>query len=247
MSAHATLAIVPALNEEASISAVIADLRRDAPDLGVLVVDDGSTDATALVAREAGADVVSLPFNLGVGGALRTGFKYARAHGYSRVVQVDADGQHDVTAIAQLLRALDAGAELAVGSRFNTGDVGYQVGAIRRLAMQALCWVVSSLLGQRVTDTTSGFRAFGPGAIGILADRYPRDYLSDTVETLLLVGYRGLLIAEVPVRMNARTGGLPSARNFRLVYHYLRMIVVIGATVSLRARRARRSPRAEVA
>lgn len=235
-----TLAIIPALNERECIGAVIEHLRDSLPEVDVVVVDDGSTDDTAAVAAAAGARVVQLPFNLGVGGALRAGLKFARRNGYTHAVQVDADGQHDPSHVRQLLDALDAGAALAVGSRFVRDAGDYEVGLVRRLAMRLLSWLVAILLGQRIEDTTSGFRAFGPEAIEMLADRYPRDYLSDTVETLLLVGYRGLPIVEVPVQMHGRAGGLPSARNARLAYHYVRMVLVIGATASLNARRARR-------
>ncbi len=235
-----TLAIVPALNERESISRVITRLRTEVPDLDVVVIDDGSTDDTAEIARRAGALVVQLPFNLGVGGALRTGLKFARRNGYARVIQVDADGQHDTSHIERLLAALDDGAELAVGSRFTEDSGAYDVGVVRRVAMVVLSRLVSTLLGHTIADTTSGFRAFGPRAIDLLADRYPRDYLSDTVETLLIVGYRGLRITEVPVQMHDRAGGLPSARNLKLAYHYVRMVLVITATASFNARRARR-------
>jgi glycosyltransferase involved in cell wall biosynthesis len=235
-----TLVVIPALNEQECIGAVISALLRDMPDVDVVVIDDGSTDDTSAVAQAAGAQVVQLPFNLGVGGALRAGLKFARRNGYERVVQVDADGQHDASHITDLLAALDTGAALAVGSRF-TEDAGeYAVGRTRRLAMVILSRMVSTLLGQRIHDTTSGFRAFGPAAIALLADRYPRDYLSDTVETLLIVGYRGHRITEVPVQMHDRAGGLPSARNLKLAYHYLRMVLVIGATISFNGRRSAR-------
>lgn len=231
---------MPALNERESISRVITRLRTEVPDLDVVVIDDGSTDDTAEIARRAGALVVQLPFNLGVGGALRTGLKFARRNGYARVIQVDADGQHDTSHIERLLAALDDGAELAVGSRFTEDSGAYDVGVVRRVAMVVLSRLVSTLLGHTIADTTSGFRAFGPRAIDLLADRYPRDYLSDTVETLLIVGYRGLRITEVPVQMHDRAGGLPSARNLKLAYHYVRMVLVITATASFNARRARR-------
>lgn len=235
-----TLVIIPALNERESIADVILGLGEHMPEVDVVVVDDGSTDDTAKVAAAAGAHVVRLPFNLGVGGALRAGLKYAARNGYDRAVQVDADGQHDCAHVRALLIAIDQGAELAVGSRFTTGSGDYEVGRIRQFAMRIMSWLVTLLLAQRIADTTSGFRAFGPKSIELLADRYPRDYLSDTIETLLLIGYAGLPIVEVPVQMHDRAGGMPSARNIRLAYHFLRMLVVIGATASLDARRTRR-------
>lgn len=235
-----TLVIIPALNEEASLPGVISELRENAPELDVLVVDDGSVDATSEIAAASGAYVATLPFNLGVGGALRAGFQYAIRHGYEAAVQLDGDGQHDARQIRRLLAALDDGAAMAVGTRFRDGDGHYAVGLTRRAAMRLLCGSVSLLLGQPVTDTTSGFRAFNRTTIELFARAYPREYLSDTVEAMLLLGYSGGRIVEVPVRMRVRAAGVPSSRNVRLMYHYIRMLLVIALTASLDARRARR-------
>jgi glycosyltransferase involved in cell wall biosynthesis len=195
----------------------------------VVVVDDGSTDATAAVARRAGVAVVQLPFNLGVGAAVRAGLRYAAQRGYRRAVVIDADGQHDAHAIAALLAALDAGADVAVGSRFTTGAAPYRVGRLRRVGMRVLSRVVRRLAHQSISDVTSGFRAFDRPVVELLARDYPVEYLADTVEVLLRVHAAGYRIVEVPVAMRPRAGGRPSARHFKLVVNYLRLLIGIAS------------------
>ncbi|MDQ3354285.1 MAG: glycosyltransferase family 2 protein, partial [Actinomycetota bacterium] len=169
------LVVIPALNEEATV----ADVVRGALDhLGsdVLVVDDGSGDRTAAVARAAGAVVVRHPFNLGVGAAIRTGFRYASERGYNAMLQLDADGQHDPSDGRRLVERLhDEPADIVIGSRFASG---YQVGWLRRLGMHMLSSVVSRRLAVRVTDATSGYRAFGERAVSSFSLAYPSAYLS---------------------------------------------------------------------
>jgi glycosyltransferase involved in cell wall biosynthesis len=218
------LVVVPALNEEGTVGTVVAGLvgRLDAD---VLVVDDGSTDRTAALARAAGALVLRHPYNLGVGAALRSGFRFARLRGYERVLQVDGDGQHDLDATASLLERLDTGeCDLVVGSRFESG---YRVGRVRRFAMQFLSNVVSRRLGVHVPDTTSGFRAFGPAAVERFAASYPSAYLSDTVEALLLAADWGLRVEVVPVVMHPRTAGVASAGPLRSAVMLLRLLLVV--------------------
>lgn len=236
-----TLVIIPAFNEEASLPAVLASLRARVPQYDVLVVDDGSADNTAAVARRGGAMVARLPFNLGVGGALRTGFRFATRHGYERAVQFDADGQHDVAAINDLLGELDSGADVVVGSRFAAGRDRYRTGVVRGGAMSILRFALSLLTGQRFTDTSSGFRAYSHGVIEYFADTYPLEYLSDTVESLLLACYAGFNVVEVPVTMNERSAGMPSNRNLHLIYHYARLLLVLIAMASVRRRRSART------
>jgi glycosyltransferase involved in cell wall biosynthesis len=236
-----TLVIIPALNEEESLPAVLTTLRTGVPDCDILVVDDGSTDNTAAVARNGGAMVARLPFNLGVGGALRTGFRFASRHGYERAVQFDADGQHDVEGVNTLLRALDDGADVVVGSRFIQAAGGYRTGAVRGGAMSVLRFTLSLLAGQHFTDTSSGFRAYSRRVIEYFADAYPLEYLSDTVESLLLACYAGFNVVETPVTMRERKGGVPSNRNVRLVYHYIRLLLVLIAMASVRQRRTART------
>lgn len=229
-----TLVIIPAFNEEAALPSVLAGLRARFPDFDVVVVDDGSKDRTSAVARAGGAAVVTLPFNLGVGGALRTGFRYAVRNGYRRAVQLDADGQHDATEVDALLAPLGHGADLVIGSRFATGAGEYHVGRSRRSAMRLMQQAVRLLSGETFSDTSSGFRAFGPGALELFADQYPIDFLSDSVEALLAALAAGLTVVEVPVHMNERAGGVPSTRRLKLVYHYLRLLVVMTATAPRR-------------
>ena len=220
------IVIVPALNEQETVAAVIADIRRD---LGadVLVVDDGSSDRTAAVARQAGASVVRHPFNLGVGAALRTGFRYAEALGYSIAMQIDADGQHDPLEAAKLLDAVRSGTDIVVGSRFAVGSGTYRVTFGRRISMKLLSTVLSRRVGRPITDTTSGYRAFSRTAIELFATQYPSAYLSDTVESLLIAHYNGLAIDEVPVTMHERMGGVPSNNFVRSAYHLVRLVLVI--------------------
>ena len=237
---NSTLVIIPALNEEASLPAVLADLARYAPECDVLVVDDGSTDSTANVARAGGARVVSLPFNMGVGTALRTGFRYAARAGYDRVVQTDADGQHDPAQIATLINELDRGADLVIGSRFIAADGHYVVERSRGLAMGILRIFTVLLVGRKVADSTSGFRGFSSNLVQLFATTYPREFLSDTVEALLMASYGGFRISEVPVKMRVRAGGEPSHTSVRLYYHYLRLLVVMALTMSMNGRRSAR-------
>ncbi len=210
---------------------VLATLRRSCPDHDVVVVDDGSTDATAQVAHRGGAAVLRLPYNLGIGGALRTGFRYAVEQGYDAAVQVDADGQHDPASIDLLLAEL-AHADFVIGSRFSAGDVGYRVGRVRRIAMRMLELTVRLLTGTRYTDTSSGFRAFDREVLEYFARTYPSEYM-ESVEALVQASYEGFRIVEVPIGMNARAGGDPSTMHAKLAYHYFRVIV----TLLVRSRR----------
>ena len=216
------LTVIPAFNEEESLPGVLAEIRSAVPRARVLVVDDGSVDRTSAVAAAAGVDVLTLPFNLGVGGALRAGFRYAERFGYEQMVQVDADGQHDPSAIPAMLDLL-AGADLVVGARF-AGQPGYEVGGVRRMVMVVLARSLSRRTGAALTDTTSGFRAFGPRAIALFARDYPAEYLGDTVEALLMAARARLTVVQVPVVMRRRTAGTPS-------HSALRAAILLGRTL----------------
>ena len=233
-----TLVIIPAFNEEASLPAVLADLRRQCPAYDVLVVDDGSGDQTATVAREAGVAVASLPYNLGIGGALRTGFRFAVQQGYERGIQFDADGQHDAGEIPALMQALDDGADMVIGSRFTDSSSGYSVGRVRGGAMRGLRVGVRLLLGRSFTDTSSGFRAFSRRALEYFSRTYPVDYM-DSVEALLLACYAGFKVIEIPARMHTRSAGVASTRSIRLAYHFVRLTIVMLASASRRGREAK--------
>ncbi|MBI5014207.1 MAG: glycosyltransferase family 2 protein [Deltaproteobacteria bacterium] len=221
------LAIVPAYNEEASIAAVVEALGRVRPPLDVVVVDDGSSDATAEVARAAGARVLSLPFNLGIGGAVQTGYLYARDNGYDVAVQVDGDGQHDPAEIPNLLAPLSEGtAEVVGGSRFLGRRSTYRASVARRLGIFYFAWVLSALFRRSVTDPTSGFRAANRRAIELFADEYPTDY--PEVDSLVLLWRNGLRSLEVPVEMASRQGGQSSISWPRAVYYMIKVTLSIG-------------------
>ena len=228
------LAVVPAYNEEESLPSVLAELTSleltDGRALRVAVVDDGSSDRTAEVASAAGAEVLRLPFNLGVGGAVRTGLRFALAEDADRVVVLDADGQHGADDIEALLAALDGGASMAIGSRFADPDSDYGMSRTRRAAQRLLNRVVRSATGFEATDATSGFRAFDRDVVAFLADNYPVEYLADTVEVIVLVRRAGYDVVEVPVTMQARHGGQPSKTSFGLVFNYLRLLVGVAGT-----------------
>jgi len=205
---HRTLIAIPAWNERDSIADVITKVRNSRPDADILVINDGSTDDTARVADVAGATVISLPFNVGVGGAMRTAFLYAKRHEYAALVQVDADGQHDPADLDLLLQGLED-ADVVVGTRFHPNST-YFVGGPRRWAMVMLSKALSRMNRGPISDPTSGFRSAGPRAIGLFAVDYPADYLGDTVGSLAIATRRGLTIREAPVTMYFRQTGRPS-------------------------------------
>ena len=238
---HRTLVIIPAWNEEVVLPGTLAELARVRPDLDVLVVSDGSTDTTAEIARAAGAAVVELPFNLGIGGALQTGFRYAVRRDYDRAVQFDADGQHDPTQIAALLEALDNGADMVVGTRFGEGKAEYRVGPVRRTAMRVLHFSINAMTRLHFSDTSSGFRAFDRSVLELFAETYPVEFM-DSAESLLQACRAGMKVTETPTRIRERQAGEPSTRNFRLVYHYLRLLVTILSQVSRRRKHKEARP-----
>lgn len=199
---------MPAFNEEGSVANVVREVNLQIPNATCLVVDDGSTDSTYECALEAGALVARLPFNLGVGGAMRVGFRYALENSFDAVVQIDSDGQHDPAGVAALIAVLDE-ADLVLGARF-AGEGDYTVRGPRKWAMSALAVVLSRTSRSRLTDTTSGFRASGPRAIAVFAEHYPAEYLGDTIEALVIASRAGLVIRQVPVSMRQRAAGAPS-------------------------------------
>lgn len=220
------LVAIPAYNEAASIGRVVSEIREIYPELDVLVVDDGSIDGTHARAVAAGATVCSLPFNLGVGGAMRTAYKYALRNGYRIVVQVDGDGQHDPRALPSLVEGLEA-ADVVIGARFaGTGD--YRAPKARRAAMWLLSRVVSRIARTPLTDVTSGYRAVGHRAIALFAIHYPAEYLGDTVESLVIALRTGHRVGQVPVRMFQRQGGAPSQSTFRAAVYLMRGAVALG-------------------
>jgi glycosyltransferase involved in cell wall biosynthesis len=220
-----TLIVMPAFNEEEAVGNVVREVLGTFPGIHCLVVDDGSTDATSSEATAAGAIVASLPFNLGVGGAMRVGFKYALEHGYSNVIQIDSDGQHDPVGVPALIEQL-ATSDLVLGARFaGTGE--YSVRGPRRWAMLMLSGILSRLAGTRLTDTTSGFRASGPRAVRLFAAHYPAEYLGDTVESLVIASRASLTVSQVGVAMRPRAGGRPSHNPFKAAIYLGRAVMAL--------------------
>jgi len=219
------LIIIPAYNEEQSLPGVIADLKQHVPDADILVVNDGSRDRTTDVARQAIVKVAVLPFNLGIGGAMQTGYQYAHANGYDIAIQFDGDGQHLAAEITILLDLLKAGtADLVVGSRFlKRGD--YRPPFFRRIGMWIFSTFLSVILGMTVTDTTSGFRAANRRVIDFFARAYPEDY--PEVESLVLLHRSGLSVTEVPVRMRDRTAGRSSITPIRSAYYMIKVLLAV--------------------
>ncbi len=239
--AKKTLIAIPAWNEEGSIAGVVSSVMQHRPDADVLVVNDGSTDSTEKEARAAGARVVSLPFNVGVGGAMRTAFLYAQREGYQALVQVDADGQHDPADLDRLIEGLNE-ADVVVGTRFHPNSM-YFVGGPRRWAMVLLSKSLSWMNKDKISDPTSGFRSAGPRAIDLFAVEYPADYLGDTVGSLAIAIRNGLTIQERPVTMYFRQIGRPSKNALWSALYLGRASLAIFAT----GLRGNRTPREDAA
>jgi glycosyltransferase involved in cell wall biosynthesis len=220
------IAVVPAFNEQQNVGRVIEEIRDFDPGLDIVVVDDGSVDATATVAREHGAIVLRLPFNLGIGGAVQTGFRYAFEHGYELAVRVDGDGQHDASQLDRVVAPVLAGeADIAVGSRFVAQGEGYRSSRSRRIGIRLLALVVSRIVGRRVTDTTSGFQALNEKGIALFARDYPHDY--PEVEATVMVSRHRLRSVEVPVSMRERSSGRSSITALRSVYYMIKVLLAI--------------------
>jgi glycosyltransferase involved in cell wall biosynthesis len=219
------LIIIPGWNEEASIGSVVREVKDTLPFVDVVVVNDGSTDATAKVAAAAGAMVLTLPYNLGVGGAMRLGYRYAYEQGYDVAVQVDADGQHDPVCVPKLLDALNDCA-LVIGARF-AGEGDYTVRGPRRWAMTMLSLALSKIAKTKLTDTTSGFRACNRELIELFAEWYPAEYLGDTIEVLVRVMRLGYRVSQVPVTMRARQAGTPSHSPIKATIYLVRAFFIL--------------------
>jgi glycosyltransferase involved in cell wall biosynthesis len=219
------VALVPAFNEERNISRVLAELRAFDPGLDVVVVSDGSTDRTAEVAEAAGARVIRLPYNLGIGGAVQTGFRYAWEEGYELAVRVDGDGQHDPAQLGAVIAPVVAGeADIVVGSRF-AGGGGYRSSAARRVGIRILARVVSAIARQRLTDTTSGFQALNRRAIRLYATDLPHDY--PEVEGIVMAIRHRVRLLEVPVTMREREHGRSSIGALGSVYYMTKILLAL--------------------
>lgn len=219
------LIIIPAFNEAESISGVISDLKANIANADILVVDDGSLDATARIASELGVHVLQLPFNLGIGGAMQAGYLYAQRRGYDIAVQFDGDGQHLAGEVKKLFQPVVAGdADLAIGSRF-LGHGDYKPSFSRKAGIKIFSTILSCILETRVTDTTSGFRAANRRVIEFFSRAYPDDY--PEVEALVLLHKAGMRIAEVPVQMRERASGQSSITALRSVYYMVKVLLAV--------------------
>ena len=223
------LIVVPSYNEQETLPALLDALRVLVPPSSIVVVDDGSTDNTSAVASGRGVQLVRLPFNVGVGGALRAGLLLAHRRGASAVVQCDGDGQHPPEAIPRLVAGL-ATSDIVIGARF-AGEGEYRVRGPRMWAMRLLASIMSRVHGAALTDVTSGFRAFGPRAIGVLSRELPPDYLADTIEALIIAREHRLLVSQIPVAMLPRQGGVVSQRPTRAALDLARALIMLSLSL----------------
>jgi glycosyltransferase involved in cell wall biosynthesis len=225
LAALKRIAIVPALNEQESIARVIDEILAFDPGLEIVVIDDGSVDRTAAVAEQKGAHVIRLPYNLGIGGSVQTGFRYAFDNGFRIAVRLDADGQHDASQLAKLVQPVLADeADIAVGSRF-AAPSGYRSSMPRRAGITILAKTVSLLVGRRVTDPTSGFQALNRHAIALFAADYPHDI--PEVEAVLMTHKHRLRMIEVPVEMRERASGRSSIGRIFAVYYMVKVLLAL--------------------
>ncbi len=223
---HRVLVIIPAWNEQDSVGSTVHEVRAANPDVDILVVDDGSSDATAGVAHQAGAEVCRLPFNLGVGGAMRAGYRFAMTGDYDVAVQIDADGQHDPRYLPELVGRLGE-ADLVIGARFAGEGEPYKVSGIRALAMKVLARTLSRMAKTRLTDVTSGFRVVNRRTLALFAAHYPAEYLGDTVESTVIAIRAGCTVTQVPVQMRERQGGQASQTPIRAAIYLSRAVVAL--------------------
>lgn len=217
------LVIIPAYNEQECILSTVAAIKAAGYDY--VVINDGSQDATLELCREHGVNILDLPQNLGIGGAVQAGHKYAQRFGYDIDIQVDGDGQHDPSYIPELVKLIESGASLAIGSRFLVETDGFQSTFMRRVGIRWLSFLLELLTGKVVTDPTSGFRACNKDAIDLFCKSYPDDYPEP--ESIALAMKLGLPVMEAPVKMNERQGGRSSIGGFSSVYYMVKVTLAI--------------------
>ncbi|MHB8793708.1 MAG: glycosyltransferase family 2 protein [Thermoleophilia bacterium] len=231
MKSPRVLVIIPAHNEAASLAGVITDIRSNL-DCGIVVVDDGSTDNTAQIAISEGVELLSLPFNLGIGSTMQTGYQFAAKEGYDIAIQTDGDGQHEASHIPRLIEPIVAGeCDFVVGSRY-LKDSSYSGSKGRRMGTALFSRILSLMVRQRLTDATSGFRAVDKALISQFANDYPRDY--PEVEALLLAHMANFRINEIPVTMRQRGGGQSSINRFRSIYYLVKVLLALLVVASRR-------------
>jgi len=226
MSHPRTLVILPALNESQNIAHVVYNIQQVSPWADVMVINDGSSDDTAAVAAAAGAIVLNMPYNVGIGAAVQTGFQFADRHNYDIVVRNDGDGQHDASGICELLAHLEQGEQdVVIGSRFIHASGDYGTPPLRRLGISILRLLLSYITGWKITDPTSGFAAFNRRAIRLFAQLYPHDYPEP--EAIVLIHRAGLTLCEIPVTMRVREHGRSSITPMRSAYYMVKVILAI--------------------
>ena len=220
------VAVIPAYNESQTLRGVIQSIQTEAPEFDIVVVDDGSTDRSAQIAQRAGVAVLRHPFNLGIGGAVQSGFQYAQENGYDFMAQVDGDGQHRADQLRVLIASMsdDPSIDMVCGSRFLT-DSGYPAPISRRTGIHLFSQLLSRIVGQRVSDPTSGFRLYNRRGIALFARDYPHDY--PEVEAILMVHFHRLRMQEVPVRMLRRGGGVSSIRSGKSAYYMIKVLLAV--------------------
>lgn len=225
LSNNKILVIIPAFNEEQTILKVINDIRSSIPCADILVVNDGSHDNTSSIAHSQNVKVIDLPFNLGIGGAMQTGYIYADRNKYNFAVQVDADGQHDPKFIDNVLTPVFEGkCDMAIGSRY-VSVTSYKSPICRRMGMIFFSWLINALTGRKVKDPTSGFRAVNSKIIHFFAQKYPTDY--PEVEVLISLHKKGFTFCEVPVEMKVRLGGVSSITPIRSIYYMAKVSLAL--------------------
>jgi len=230
------LVVIPAFNEEATVAQVISGVQAEG--FAVIVVDDGSTDATAVLSRGAGADVLSLPLNAGVGGALHTGFRFAVEHGYKAVIQCDADGQHLARHLTDLLNAANQyDADMVIGSRFKSDAKSMEITATRKLAMNCLAIIASRATQHKITDATSGFRVITQPLLGEFAESFPAYYLGDTFEAVVVAGRAGYKVIEIGATIAPRVSGSSTSTSARSVGLIAKALVLTVFMIHFRIRK----------
>lgn len=219
------LIIIPAFNEEKNIGGVVADTRLKVPSADIVVIDDGSTDMTVASTLSAGAKVISLPVNIGIGGAMQTGFRYAYERGYTVAVQIDGDGQHDPSEVDRLITPIfEDKSDVVKGSRY-LEDTNYKTPVVRRLGMILFARIASFVLGQKITDTTSGFWAVNRKVLKVLSGNYPTDF--PDADSLIYLGLLGFRISETPVHMRERLSGTSTITFFKSLYYPYKLLLSI--------------------
>lgn len=219
------LIIIPAYNESSNIEQTVEAILRDAPDFDYVIINDCSTDDTLTICRQRGFNVISLPINLGIGGAVQTGYLYAQRHGYDVAVQVDGDGQHNPSFLEQMVTELVCSqSNMVIGSRFIKKE-GFQSSFARRMGIKYFMWLIKALTGQNITDATSGLRMVDRQLIERFATSYPDDYPEP--ETVVDALNQGFLVREIPVIMNERQGGVSSISMSKSVYYMIKVSLAI--------------------